>query len=146
MRFEEILTIAVVVDATAIVSVTDTLGRGATMLPFGGSVSGKYFNGKILPGGIDTQISASGETLLSARYMLEGTDIDGRRCKMYIENNGLINPTEGGPLFRTNPKIMTDSPALSFLHGDFLVSEGFASEGGVTITVFRAVDAVECAD
>ena len=44
--------------------------------------------------------------ILSARYMLEGQDIDRKECRYYIENSGIFN--DGGV-----PKIVTDSLVLS---------------------------------
>ena len=59
----------------------------AVMLPFTGDCDCPLFKGKILPGGVDTQrISTDGRTSLSARYALEGTDDQGKPCKLFIEN------------------------------------------------------------
>jgi len=139
MNFEEVLRINVAVDGEGIISLTDGGGRNVTMIPFGGAAKGKYFNGKILPGGIDiqtTQVNGSGR-VLSAKYMLEGTDIDGNNCKIFIDNTGRFSQIPGEPMFRTNPKIITDSPALRFLQDSFLVSEGTATDIGVDIIICR---------
>jgi len=139
MSFEEVLRINVAVDGKAIVSLTDGDGRNVTMIPFGGVAEGKYFNGKILPGGIDiqtTQISGK-DRVLSAKYMLEGTDIDGNNCKIFVDNTGRFSQIPGEPMFRTNPKIITDSPSLRFLQDSFLMSEGAATDIGVDIIIYR---------
>jgi len=138
MNFEEVLRIRVAVDGAAIVSLTDGGGRNVTMIPFGGVAEGKYFSGKILPGGVDTQIGGTGgDRILSAKYMLAGTDADGNSCKVFIDNTGRFSQTPGEPMFRTNPVIITDSPSLRFLQDSFLVSEGVSTDIGVDIIIYR---------
>ncbi len=58
------------------------------MIPFSAEATGKYFNGKTVANGIDTQITTKGGFSLSARYMLEGIDSSGKKCRLFIENNG----------------------------------------------------------
>lgn len=59
------------------------------MIPFGGEASGEYFNGKVIGTGVDTQkIDPDGKIMLSARYMLEGTDAAGNACRIFVENQG----------------------------------------------------------
>jgi len=85
----------------------------AVMLPFTGECDSPIFRGKILPGGVDTQrIEADGRCYLSARYMLEGVDAQGKACTLFIENNGVANP---GQEMVTHPSIRTDSEALRWL-------------------------------
>ena len=82
------------------------------MIAFTGDAEGPYFQGKILPHGVDTQKVMKGKSLqLSARYMLEGVDANGTPCRLFIENNG--EETSDG--LRTSPRIYTDSEALSWL-------------------------------
>ena len=50
--------------------------RNVCMITFHGDAESEYFKGKILPGGVDTQRSVEGGMLLSARYMLEGIDMN----------------------------------------------------------------------
>lgn len=77
------------------------------MIPFSGTAAGPYFNGKVIGPGVDTQkIGKDGSFLLSARYMLEGTDAEGNSCRIFVENQG--NPETG-----YRPGIVTDSPLLS---------------------------------
>jgi hypothetical protein len=139
MKFEEVLTVNVKVESAF--DVKNENGDSAVMILFSGDVTGKYFEGKVLPGGVDTQIigkSGSRHTL-SARYILEGKDHTGENCRIFIENNGNFGNTPEGIMFRTYPKIITDSKALEFLNGDLLVGEGYPAENGVTIKIFRAL-------
>ena len=100
------------------------------MLSFTGKVKGKYFNGKVMGIGVDTQyISKDNPALLSARYMLEGTDIDGNECHCFIENNGSF---ENGFI----PKIVTDSPTLSAYEGAELKAKVVPKNNKVIISIF----------
>ncbi len=139
MNFEEILTVNVKIESA--IDLKNDNGDSVVMICFTGSAEGKYFEGQVLPGGIDTQvIGKSGDRhTLSARYMLEGKDHTGAPCKMFIENNGDMNKNLQGVLFRTYPKIITDSKALDFLNHDVLVGEGFPAEDGVKIVIYRAI-------
>ena len=107
--------------------------RGSTrdicMIFFSGEASGKYFSGKVIGTGTDTQnIMGDGSVFLSARYMLEGTDIDGKSCRIFKENNG---SHEKGFL----PKIVTDSKALSVFEEMPLRAEITGTEKGVIVSV-----------
>lgn len=104
--------------------------RDVCMLSFTGKVKGKYFNGKVIGTGVDTQyLSKDKHMLLSARYMLAGTDIDGNECICFIENNGSFDT---GFI----PKIVTDSPALSEFEGAELKAEIVNKENGVIVSIF----------
>lgn len=104
--------------------------KDVNMISFTGKVKGKYFNGKVIGTGVDTQyISKNDPALLSARYMLEGTDIDGNQCRCFIENNGSF---EKGFI----PKIVTDSPALSDYEGAELKAEVDPKDNKVIISIF----------
>ena len=48
-----------------------------------------------------------------------------------------INEKSKDVLFRTYPKIITDSKALEFLNYDLLVGEGIGTESGVDIKIYR---------
>ncbi len=139
MNFEEILTVNVKIQSAS--DLKNDNGDSVVMISFTGSAEGKYFEGQVLPGGIDTQIIGKygDRHTLSARYMLEGKDYTGAACKMFIENNGDMNKNLQGVLFRTYPKIITDSKALDFLNHDVLVGEGFPAEDGVKIVIYRAI-------
>ncbi|MFC9709001.1 DUF3237 family protein [Paenibacillus sp. NPDC056933] len=41
--------------------------------------------------------------------------------------------------FRTSPKIITNSKALSFLNNDIFVGEGRSTKRGVDIKIYRAL-------
>ena len=85
----------------------------AVMLPFTGECDSPIFQGKILPGGVDTQrVDKEGKCKLSARYTLEGVDCDGVPCKLFIQNEGVSLP--GGEM-HTRPIFRTDSKALAWL-------------------------------
>ncbi|MGN7765635.1 DUF3237 family protein [Paenibacillus sp. 22594] len=138
MEFEEVLTVHVEIGNTHELRNND--GDSVVMISFTGTVTGKYFEGTVLDGGVDTQIIGAfgNRHSLSARYMLQGRDYTGQACKIYIENNGEINKKLKTLLFRTSPKMITDSKALSFLNGSMLVGEGHSTELGLDIKIFRA--------
>lgn len=139
MELEEVLTVHVQIEKSTELRNND--GDSVVMISFTGTVTGKYFEGTILDGGVDTQIIGrfGDRHSLSARYMLEGKDYTGQPCKIYIENNGDIHKELKTCLFRTSPKMITDSKVLSFLNGCVLVGEGHSTESGVDIKIFRAV-------
>ena len=137
MNWEDVFTVHVKIKKSTVLHRED--GDSVVMIAFAGDVAGRLFQGKVLDGGIDTQIigKPGGHHTLSARYMLEGTDCTGETCLIYIENNGEMHPEPGEALFRTHPKIITNSQALSFLNHDLLVGEGLPTESGVDISLYR---------
>ncbi|MCF0127245.1 MAG: DUF3237 family protein [Pseudobutyrivibrio sp.] len=107
----------------------------ARMINFTGESDCENFKGVILPGGVDTQKEIDGEKfLLSARYMLKGTDKAGKECSIFIENNGeaKIPPAE----IITRPVIITDSEALAYLEDADLEGTIEPWEKGVIIHIF----------
>ncbi len=108
------------------------------MITFKGTVSGEIFNGKILPGGVDTQlIDVNGIKHMSARYMMEGFDHTGEKCRIYIENNGFFHIDAPKP-FKTIPTFYTDSKALApYLHSNKFRGEGNRDENGLVIRFFE---------
>jgi hypothetical protein len=139
LKFEEVFTVHVKPGKP--ITLNNDYGDTVVMIPFAGSVTGKYFDGKVLSGGIDTQIIGKhgDRHTLSARYMLKGKDYTGEPCKIFIENNGLMNKKHKDMLFRTYPKIITDSKALDFLSDDLFIGEGIATAIGLDIKIYRAV-------
>ncbi|WP_336757814.1 DUF3237 domain-containing protein [Paenibacillus sp. USHLN196] len=137
MNLEELFTVHVDIENTF--ELQNSEDHSVVMITFSGSVTGKYFEGIVLGGGVDTQIiGKNGEPhTLSARYMLQGTDDTGHSCKIYIENNGNMDKSLKTALFRTSPKMITDSKALSFLNRETLVGEGHPTESGVDIKIYR---------
>ncbi|MCR5671406.1 MAG: DUF3237 domain-containing protein [Butyrivibrio sp.] len=111
----------------------------ARMILFDGKCDSPAFKGIILPGGVDTQIE-TGETdedivtSLSARYIMDGTDSAGEKCRIFIENNGT---GKRGDEVIAYPKITTDSKALSYLEKADLVSKVEGRPGGVIIHIFE---------
>ena len=99
------------------------------MIPFSAKAAGEYFTGKTVVNGVDTQITTKNGFSLSARYMLEGTDRNGRKCRMFIENNGTS-------LDNCVPKIYTDSDELSFLENAELTANAECVENGVLIKIY----------
>ncbi len=100
------------------------------MIPFTGKAESRYFCGRVVGSGTDTQkISKNGEELLSARYMLEGTDPDGEKCRIFVENSGSWKKG-----FR--PVIVTDSKALSWLEETELTAEVTNCGEKVTVSIY----------
>lgn len=106
------------------------------MICFAGSSNCRNFQGNIMDGGVDTQVlRADGSGTLSARYLMEGMDCDGKPCKLYVENNGKLD--ENGNI-TTIPKILTNSSALKWLETAELSGtvEG-AGEGKILIRIYE---------
>lgn len=139
MDFEELFMVHVEIKEE--ISLTNLYGDNVVMIPFTGSATGKYFTGKVLSGGVDTQIIEKNrdKQIISARYMLEGKDYAGESCKIYIENNGFAIKESNNVLFRTYPKIITDSKALNFLNQELLAGEVILTDMGLNIKLYRAV-------
>ncbi|WP_226666264.1 DUF3237 family protein [Metabacillus litoralis] len=140
MEFEEVLTVHVKIENTN--KLNNNEGDTVIMISFKGHVTGKYFTGEILDGGVDTQIIGSfgDRHTLSARYMIEGKDDKGERCSIYIENNGHVNKQKTNILFRSYPKVITNSKSLAFLNEDILVAEGLPAESGLDIKIYRLMN------
>jgi hypothetical protein len=136
-----IFEVAVEFDPTQISQLKGPAGE-VLMIPFGGTVKGELFNGRVLPGGVDTQtVDQNGVRHMSARYMLEGVDKNGEQCRIYIDNNGWF-PSEMTMPFKTIPTFFTDSKALApYLHSNKFRTEGHLHQGGVTIKVFEILNA-----
>ena len=99
------------------------------MIPFTGTVDGPFFKGKTVGTGVDTQkIGTDGTFLLSARYMLEGTDAEGNACRIFVENQG--NEQAGFV-----PRIVTDSPLLKKCEKKDLYATLEGIPGGVTVRI-----------
>ena len=130
---EAVLTIDVKLDE--IIEVNGSAGKAAMIL-FHGDCDCENFSGRVLPGGVDTQKEATGEKrLMSARYVLEGTDIEGKSCRIFIENNGVCeNPGED---VKTTPVIYTDSKALKWLETEDLYGKVQGNPTGVTISFYK---------
>ncbi len=99
------------------------------MIPFSAEATGKCFSGRTVTNGVDTQITTRDGFALSARYMLEGTDLSGKKCRLFIENNGTS-------LDNCKPKIYTDSEALAFLEDAKLTAKVECIENGVAVSIY----------
>lgn len=111
----------------------DSPSAGIRMIPFTGTCEGEIFQGKVLPGGMDTQVFENGRRgTLSARYMLEGVDREGNACKLFIENKAVM---EEGKETITCPLIKTDSKALAFLETASLYGKLDFRESGLDIVI-----------
>lgn len=107
----------------------------ALMILFDGTCDCENFKGKILPGGVDTQKEFYPESrTLSARYMLEGMDKEGKTCHIFIENNGTAN--KNGMVEETKPRIITDSACLSWMETADLSGTITPWDKGVMIHIF----------
>ncbi|MCD8053809.1 MAG: DUF3237 domain-containing protein [Lachnospiraceae bacterium] len=109
-----------------------------TIIPFTGSVESELFSGEILPGAADIQITnAAGIRHMCARYMFEGTDYTGAKCRLFVDNNGYFERDHSPRPFEAQPTFMTDSEALTnYLHGTHFRADGHSKEGGVDIRIF----------
>lgn len=108
----------------------------ACMISFHGNAQSPYFKGIVIPGGVDTQKEVYGEKrMLSARYVLNGTDDKGKACKIFIENNGTADWVDGA--MHTVPVIYTDSESLSWLECTPLKGTVTPQEGGVKIQFYK---------
>ncbi len=101
------------------------------MALFDGYCDGPYFQGTILPGGVDRQmIYNDGTGCLSARYMLKGTDNTNHACSIYIENTADMGSNW------TKPQIFTDSQNLKWMEQGSLKGNIKNENGKLTITIF----------
>ena len=99
------------------------------MIPFTGTANSPYFVGRVIGTGVDTQkIPKGGSAFLSARYMLEGEDFEGQKCRIFIENQG----TE---LKHCTPSIV--SKALSGLEGALLTASVEPDGSSVVIKIYK---------
>ena len=105
--------------------------QSIVMIPFSGKAESVFFTGEIVGTGVDTQKTPKdGNTFLSARYMLEGEDFKGQKCRIFIENQGC-------DMNNCTPVIVTDSAALSYLETTPLRAVVTPCEGGVTVEIFE---------
>lgn len=99
------------------------------MIPFSAEAVGDYFKGRTIANGVDTQIITADSFSLSARYMLEGVDRSGEKCRLFIENNGTS-------LDNCVPRIFTDSAELAFLENARLKAGVECVENGVVVRIY----------
>ncbi len=110
--------------------------KSACMILFHGRMDTDFFHGEILPGGVDTQIGYDrGCKTLSARYIIKGIDANGRKCSIFIENNGAV---EKDNEIVTKPKFITDSSRLKWLEENEFIGKIFGkSEKEIEIRIYE---------
>ena len=110
----------------SLVSDMESAYGSVTFVPFTGKVESELFTGEILPGGVDVQVETPDRVRnMCAKYMFQGTDFENRKCKLYVENSGYLQPVNRqDPHFNAVPRFLTDSPAL----GKYLCQQRFRSE------------------
>ena len=101
------------------------------MIPFTGEATGEHFTGKTIGTGVDTHRFAEGGCMqLSARYMLDGQDSSGAKCKVFIENS--LRGPDGWV-----PTIVTDSKVLAKWESVPLKATVEGAEGGVVVKIYE---------
>ena len=107
------------------------------MVSFGGRADGDYFNGEVMPGAVDTQRYTPAGGTLSARYMLRGVDCEGDSCTIFVENNAVAGQSV------TQPRIITDSRALSFLNTTRPEGRIITGDNKLEISILLPTDSVK---
>lgn len=126
---EYLMTVDVTTQAAA--GVNSVNAGGINMIPFTGKADGYYFKGETVGTGCDTQKYApDGGVMFSARYLLKGTDCDGKQCSIFIENNGPA-------LEKCTPMIVSDSPTLAKWSDYDLRAIVVPGGSGVSVNVYR---------
>ena len=96
---------------------------------FTGYCDGPYFQGTILPEGVDRQISEEDQRkAVRAEYTFDGIDEDGERCFLHVVNQW------GGRDWK--PVITTDSKRLAWLNQKDLTAVLEGDKGGLTVRIF----------
>lgn len=97
-----------------------------TIIPFTGKVESELFTGEILPGAADVQVETHDRVRnMCAKYMFKGKDQEGNDCKLFVENNGYLQPVNRQDShLNAVPRFLTDSEVL----GKYLCQERFRSE------------------
>lgn len=108
------------------------------IIPFTGTVEGELFQGKIMLGAADVQVTnPAGVRHMCAQYMLEGTDTNGEKCHIFVENHGYFERDHRPSPFEAWPTFRTDSPALrGYLQGMHFRAEGHRNDAGVDIKIY----------
>lgn len=111
-----------------------TMPDGKVMIiPLTGTVEGKLFHGRIMPGAADVQVTnPAGVRRMRAQYMLEGLDNTGAACHIFVENHGYFQRDHRPKPFEAWPPFRTDSQALRpYLQGMHFRAEGYSNKIGV---------------
>ena len=104
-----VMTFHIIIDRNNI-STLETGSSKAVIIPFGGYTESEYFKGRIRPGAADVQTTdAAGIRHMCAKYMFEGTDQKGNRCRLFVENNGYFERGSSPSPFHACPVFLSDS-------------------------------------
>ncbi|WP_298837988.1 DUF3237 domain-containing protein [Clostridium sp.] len=148
--YVEVFSILIVVDKPILVGQDEIVGRRQLIPILSGDVTGIGFKGKVLPGGIDSQvIRPDGKCELSARYAIELDD----GATIYIENNGLrtvpskyIEDVKAGKFvdpsvyyFRTIPIFETYSEKYKWMMNTIFVCYATRLPENVMLTFYKVL-------
>ena len=91
------------------------------IIPFTGTVEGELFQGVIMPGAADVQVTnPAGVRHMCAQYMLEGKDYTGAACHIFVENHGYFEREHRKRLIfrydRKNPRLLFSSRSTLTVH------------------------------
>lgn len=142
MSSTPIMTIHVVIDRSNCPEMNMPDGK-VKIIPFTGTVDGKLFQGTVMPGAADVQVTnPAGVRHMCAQYMLEGTDSTGTACHIFVENHGYFERDHRPSPFEACPTMRTDSPTLRrYLQGLHFRAEGHRNDQGVDIQIFDTDEA-----
>lgn len=130
---KEVLKVNVIVDQSLQVKGSK---KDVNMVLFHGDAYSEYFEGNVLPGGVDTQVcDESGRLSLSARYILKGKDMEHNDCCIFIENEGIMK--QDGGVIKTTPNIITDSKCLKWMESASLTGTVEITEKDIVIRIFH---------
>ena len=75
---------------------------------------------------------------MCAKYMFTGHDCEGNECRLYVENNGYLQPVNRQDAhFNACPRFITDSAVLgSYLCQNRFRSEVQGKEWGIEIRIY----------
>lgn len=134
---QPILVVHVTIDRSNCPAMTMPDGS-VKIIPFGGTAEGSIFNGVVMPGAADVQVTnPAGVRHMCAQYMLEGTDNTGAACHIFVENHGYFERDHRPRPFEAWPVLRTDSAALRpYLCGNHFRAEGHRTDVGVDIRIF----------
>lgn len=137
MNLEPIMIVHVEIDRGNCPEMEMPDGR-VKIIPFTGTVEGKLFCGRVMPGAADVQVTnPAGVRHMCAQYMLEGVDHTGAPCHIFVENHGYFARGQHPSPFEAWPTLRTDSPVLrGYLQGMHFRAEGHRTESGVDIRIF----------
>lgn len=145
---EELFNITITVETPILVGQDEIVGRRQLIPIIAGEVSGNGFKGKVLPGGVDSQIiRPDGKCELSARYAIQLED----GATIYIENNGIrtvpeeyVEEVKAGKFvdpsayyFRTIPTFETYHPKYKWLMNNIFVCYASRLPENVLLTFYK---------